>query len=112
MRISFQTMPQTAIPHFYGGEGETHAQMFCDSNGKIMRGELPPGASIGPHRHETNGEILFILQGMGHAVCDGETEPLRAGDCHYCPPGHSHSLHNDGQAPLFFFAVVPEYHRG
>ena len=28
--------------------------------------------------------------------------------CHYCPKGHTHSLMNDSDAELEFFAVVPE----
>ena len=35
-------------------------------------------------------------------------ESLEAGDCHYCPKGHTHSLINVGKEDLVFFAVVPE----
>ena len=38
---------------------------------------------------------------------DGEYIPLKAGDCHYCPKGHAHSLMNDSGEYLEFFAVVP-----
>ena len=38
---------------------------------------------------------------------DGE-EPLKAGDCHYCPKGRAHSLINNSEEPLEFFAVVPQ----
>ena len=29
------------------------------------------------------------------------------GDCHYCPKGHTHSLINNSDEDLVFFAVVP-----
>jgi hypothetical protein len=28
-------------------------------------------------------------------------------DCHFCPEGHEHTLVNDGDEPLVFYAVVP-----
>ena len=82
--------------------------MFIDADNKIMRGRLIPGASIGLHTHETSSEIIYILSGTGKALYDGGEEALSPGDCHYCPKGHSHSLINDGDADLTFFAVVPE----
>jgi len=67
-----------------------------------------PGASIGVHTHETNSEIIYITKGTGRVLMDGEYEKLEVGMCHYCPKGHTHSLMNDSDAELEFFAVVPE----
>lgn len=108
MVIDFERMEETIIPGFRGGTGETAARMFADENGKIMQGRLAPGASIGSHAHETSSEIIYILSGIGKALYDGRTETLGPGQCHYCPKGHSHSLINDGEEELCFFAVVPE----
>lgn len=83
--------------------------MFTDPLVKIMRGKLAPGASIGLHTHETNSEIIYVLEGNGKVLYDGEYETVGAGSCHYCPKGHEHSLINDSQADLIFFAVVPEH---
>jgi oxalate decarboxylase/phosphoglucose isomerase-like protein (cupin superfamily) len=47
-------------------------------------------------------------KGTGRVLMDGEYEKLEAGMCHYCPKGHTHSLMNDSDAELEFFAVVPE----
>ena len=41
-------------------------------------------------------------------ICDGETEILHTGSCHFCPKGHTHSLINDSNGDLAFFAVIPE----
>ena len=83
-------------------------RIYNDELGKIMRGRLIPGASIGLHTHETNSEIIYVLEGQGKVLYDGEYETLSAGSCHYCPKGHAHSLINDSAADLVFFAVVPE----
>ena len=107
MLIDFSKMEEQAIPGFLGGEGTFHTRMRVDELGKIMRAALEPGSSIGLHTHDASSEIIYILAGKGKVLCDGEYETLSAGSCHYCPKGHSHSLINDSDAPLEFFAVVP-----
>jgi len=108
MIIDFEAMPEVTIKNFRGGQNETVARMFSDENGKIMYGKLKPGASIGLHTHETSSEIIYIIYGQGKVLYDGDTEEVKAGICHYCPKGHSHSLINDSNENLVFFAVVPE----
>ena len=107
MLIDFDKLEETVLPNFYAGNKETCAHMFTDSLNKIMRGRLVPGASIGLHTHETSSEIIYILQGSGRVLYDGKYELVCAGACHYCPKGHAHSLINDGNEDLTFFAVVP-----
>ena len=82
--------------------------MYTDERNKIIRGRLIPGASVGGHKHETGSEIVFVLSGEATAFTDGEEERLSAGQCHYCPKGHSHTLRNDGPEDFVFFAVVVE----
>lgn len=108
MNIDFSGIELSVIPNFKGGEKETRARMFFDGTNRIMKGCLVPGASIGMHTHEDSSEIIFITSGNGHVICDGETSPVYAGICHYCPKGHTHSLINDSDADLEFLAVVPK----
>lgn len=108
MYIDFDGMQTKALPNFKGGEKTFRANMFDDGDTKIMRGRLESGASIGLHTHEANCEIIYILSGNGKVKYDDTEEKLSAGSCHYCPKGHSHSLINDGDEDLVFFAVVPE----
>ena len=55
-----------------------------------------------PHMRGGEGRV------MARMYTDGEYEPVSAGSCHYCPRGHAHSLINDSDGDLTFFAVVPE----
>ena len=109
MRIDFDAMEETIIPHMRGGEKEVAARMYTDELGKIMRGRLIPGASIGLHTHEDSSEIIYLLSGHGKVLCDGVYEDLAPGGCHYCPKGHTHSLINDGTEELCYLAVIPEH---
>lgn len=109
MLIDFGKIENTAIKEFKGGKNITNIRMFVDSNNKIMLGKLEPDSSIGLHTHQTNSEIIYILSGKGRVLFDGEYEELTVGSCHYCPMGHSHSLINNSDSDLVFFAVVPEH---
>ena len=91
-----------------GGEKQFRTRMYTDASCKIMRGSLEPGAAIGVHTHETNSEIIFMVKGTGMVLYDDGMEALPAGSCHYCPKGHSHSLRNESDETITFYAVVPE----
>lgn len=107
MLIDLKKFEKIIIPEFKGGKKDTVANMYTDNDVKIMLGMLEPGASIGLHKHENSSEIIYVLEGSGKVLYDGEYETLTAGLCHYCPVGHEHSLINDSNSNLRFFAVVP-----
>lgn len=111
MKIEFKKMEEKELAGFKGGEKIFRPKMFDDGSAKIMYGTLEPGASIGLHRHEGNSEIIYVLEGVGTMLYDGEEELLYPGDAHYCPEGHIHSFINKGTENLVFFAVVPELFR-
>ena len=114
MTIEFNKMDVTILPNFKGGEKEFAANMFFDGTNRIFKGKLVPGATIGMHTHEDSCEVIFVLEGCGSIVekepgAENETvSPVKAGDCLYCPKGHSHSLMNTAEdGDLVFYAVVP-----
>lgn len=106
--IKFDKMEPAAFENFKGGEGIFHAAMFADELNRIFKGTLSPGATIGMHTHDTSSEIIFILSGNGKTVCDGVEERVTAGDCLYCKKGSTHTLINDSDKELVFYAVVPQ----
>lgn len=108
MKIVFEEMEEKVLPEFKGGKKELKGYMYTDDSMKIMKASLEPGASIGLHTHDTSSEIIYILSGEGKVLYNDEEEHLYPGDCHYCPKGQTHSLINDGDEILRFFAVVPE----
>lgn len=108
MILDFDAIEEQVIPNFKGGEKQIRSHMYTDEACKIMRAFLEPGATIGVHTHETNSEIIFMLKGTGVVLYDDGRETLSAGSCHYCPKGHSHSLRNESDETIEFYAVVPE----
>lgn len=108
MIIDFDSIITKSMPNFKGGDLSYEAAIADDGQCKIMRGCLLPGASIGMHQHADSCEAIFVISGVGTVYApDAEPETVRPGQCTYCPKGQSHSLRNEGTAPLVFFAVVP-----
>lgn len=108
MLIRFDTLQEVTIPRLNGGEGAVSARMFAEPANKIMLSRLAPGTSIGLHTHTTSSEVNYVVSGTGEAACDGQTEPLAPGVCHYCPKGSAHSIRCTGGEDLVLFTVVPE----
>lgn len=67
---------------------------------------LPPGASIGTHRHDGEDELFVIVKGSG-ILDDGKSRtPVAAGDAILTGSGESHSIENAGADDLEFLAVI------
>ena len=81
---------------------------LVSSQARIMKSRLIPGATVGLHNHEGSSDIIYILEGSGKVLYDGNEFRIEAGQVHYCPEGHEHSLINDSESDLVFFAVVPQ----
>ena len=111
MLIDFTAIPEKIMKNMRGGEKEAAMRIYDDGLCKILTGKLIPGASIGLHTHENDSETIYILSGTGKVLCDGVYEPLAAGSCHYCAKGHEHSLINDSEEDLMFFAIVPVHEK-
>jgi mannose-6-phosphate isomerase-like protein (cupin superfamily) len=97
-----------------GGEGVVHFTHLADcENEKNIRMlaelTLPPGASIGYHRHDNETEYFLILSGEGEVNDNGAVKTVKTGDAVITGNGASHSIKNTGAAPLVFHAVIVTY---
>lgn len=70
--------------------------------------QLPPGASVGWHKHVGETEPYFILEGQGIFIDDdGSRNPVGPGDVCTIVPGQSHSIENASETEdLFFMALI------
>ena len=67
MLIKFDEMEITMLEKFNGGEKSVEVGMFVEERNRIMYSKLEPGESIGNHKHEKEGDRIYILQGKGKA---------------------------------------------
>ena len=73
---------------------------------------MPPGTSIGYHRHQTIEETYIIMNGSGRMTVDDETEEVYAGDSIPSKLGGSHGLYNHTHEDLELFVMAVCMERG
>ena len=66
----------------------------------LHRGEIPPGAGIGHHFHNTVEEMFIILDGEAQFTIDGRTALVKGPAGVLCRTGHSHAIYNSGSKPV------------
>jgi quercetin dioxygenase-like cupin family protein len=62
--------------------------------------EFPAGTLAVAHTHQAEEEIIYILSGEGAIISDGKETRLEPGLAVFIPPGLSHQIKVDGEAPL------------
>ena len=70
---------------------------------------IPPGAGVGEHAHNEEGEVYIIQQGKGSVVDNGKEVEVVAGDAVLTGKGSSHSIKNIGGEDLLVTAVIMQY---
>lgn len=92
-----------AFQHFFKKDEIRAHTRLCS------RMTLPPGASIGLHKHEGEDELYIVTRGKG-LIDDGQTmEPVQAGDAVLTGKGESHAVVNNGQEELEIIAIIMLY---
>jgi mannose-6-phosphate isomerase-like protein (cupin superfamily) len=66
---------------------------------------LPPGASVGRHRHEGVEEFYYVINGQGMARINDETAAIHKGDAVPVLMNDVHSFENNGAVELEFLIV-------
>lgn len=109
--LPWQDEPDTAHPILGTGPGPYRACLMSDRGGLTQFGafveELPPGSSSGRrHWHETEDEMILMLQGAAILVEDHET-PLAPGDAACWPAGQptGHRIDNRSTAPARYLVI-------
>lgn len=70
------------------------------------RGSLPPGASVGWHRHKETMEICYFLDGRGIVRESDREYQVKAGDVSICFAGEAHEIINRGNQNLVYIVLV------
>jgi predicted dehydrogenase/mannose-6-phosphate isomerase-like protein (cupin superfamily) len=108
VRFSAEHEPLTGC---HGGVGTLqHRQLLsaADFAGPIRfvnHTVLPPGTSIGAHRHGADEELYLVLSGNGLMTADGRQFRVQAGDVVVNQPYGEHGLVNDGPQDLALVVI-------
>ena len=65
-----------------------------------------PGDGIGPHVHDADAEVYYMLEGVLTLIEDGKETELRPDDASYAHSGTSHAIENRSDRPARMLAVI------
>ena len=86
-----------------GGKGTCkNCRMLCEV-------DIPPGAGIGHHDHQTETEYYIMLEGTAEVEDNGTKVTVGPGDLVITGDGAAHSITNTGSVPVKMIAVVVTY---
>lgn len=68
--------------------------------------EMEPGGFSPFHSHDWEHEV-FILEGEGVVVAEGEERRFRGGDVIFIPANEKHHFKNTGKETLKFLCLIP-----
>ena len=106
MKVNFADIEEVMNEGFKGGDGVVGIKGHDWENGRFLQGRVTPHSSIGQHVHDSNNEIMYIVKGTATFIYDGVEEIVHEGECHYCPKDHGHTLINNTDEDVVFFAVL------
>lgn len=68
--------------------------------------EMDPGGYSPFHSHPWEHEV-FVLEGKGIVIGNGEERELNAGDVVFIHPNEQHQFRNNGEETLKFLCLIP-----
>lgn len=61
--------------------------------------EFPPHINHGLHRHPNAEEVIYLLEGEGYHLSEGDPQLQHPGEAVYVPAGEWHGFHNHTDEP-------------
>ena len=108
------SMEPNPASNCHGGEGTISVVDIFEGFASKMQffhyTVLPPGTSIGSHKHGNDEEFYVVLEGSGEMELDGAKQPVSAGDVIMNKPFGTHGLRNTSttdELKILVFEVKP-----
>lgn len=72
---------------------------------------IPPDGEIGEEVHTDNDQVLYLVEGSGQVVLDGQAADYNPGDLVLVPAGTKHNFITKGEAPMKIITTYsPPHH--
>lgn len=110
--IDFDSLPWILHPTIGGIYVKAFQNKAAFAPTDFLIARVDAGGEIPWHVHETDSEIVYVLQGAGrlHSAADEQRSqvadtPMQAGQGIVIPPGVWHGVHNTGDETLLVVAI-------
>lgn len=77
---------------------------------QVVLMSIPVNEEIGAETHEDTDQVLYLLEGEGKVVLNGEESPYKAGDLVLVHAGTNHNFINTGDKPLKIITMYSPAH--
>ena len=67
---------------------------------------VDPGCFVREHVHPANDEVIFVLEGEGRALIEGQEYPMAKGSCFFLGKGRPHRFQASEAGPLAFMWLI------
>jgi len=105
-------MREESIHELKGGRGTLKLFHILEKDELSGKGRLctreiiPPGNSVGFHKHEADFELYYVLEGEGLVNDNGFETTIRKGDAVRTGHGESHAIKNVGDRDLELITLI------
>lgn len=81
---------------------------------QIVAMSIPIGGDIGEEVHPQTDQLVFLVEGEGQAITNGEIKNIEEHDVVFIPAGTIHNIKNTGDEDLKLFTIYapPEHSDG
>lgn len=80
-------------------------------NTQVVIMSIPPNGEIGEEVHPDNDQVLYLVDGAGQVVLEGQPADYSAGDLVLVPAGTKHNFVTKGEAPMKIITTYsPPHH--
>lgn len=88
--------------------------LFTGKQSQLVVMSIAPGEEIGEETHPNTDQILFLVEGEGQAILEGESSDFKKKDVVFVPAGIKHNFVNTGDEALKLYTVYspPEHKDG
>jgi mannose-6-phosphate isomerase-like protein (cupin superfamily) len=78
---------------------------------QVVLMSIPPGGEIGEEVHADNDQILYLVEGSGRVILDGQPADFSVGDLVLVPAGMRHNFETVGETTMkIITAYSPPHH--
>lgn len=86
--------------------------IYTGKQSQLVLMSLLPGEDIGEEVHEGSDQILFIVDGSGEAIIDGQASPIEKHSVVFVPAGTKHNIINkNGEDMKLYTVYAPSVHK-
>jgi mannose-6-phosphate isomerase-like protein (cupin superfamily) len=80
-------------------------------NTQVVVMSIPPNTDIGMEIHSDNDQVLYLVEGEGKVILNGEEKPFRKGDLVLVNAGVEHNFTTVGNIPMKIITTYsPPHH--